>query len=214
MLLGDLTMQGLGMAGHEPPARQHDWAARQFGAERGKLRIGKAGDAGKTLDPPGRQPGRIIDQCPPAGLYQRGAIDRDREFRLGRRCDGSHGFRPAANPIQERIALQPGGRPAGKNSGQQQGQRQVGAPNSRKRRAAEHILRRGGETRNIEVRHIAVRAAGEQAGHRVEVPAQRPRTVKGFDGGIPAGEYLVAIGKHGAIAYLDQRVTPGIAGIG
>ena len=107
-------MQRLGVAGREPPARQHDRAARQFGAQRGKFRIGKAGGAGKTLDPPGRQPGRIIDQCPPAGLYQGGAIDRDREFRLGRRCDGSHGFR-SGDPVQERIALEPGDPHTGKN---------------------------------------------------------------------------------------------------
>ena len=201
--------RGSAWPGAEPPARQHDRAARQFGAERGKFGIGKAGGAGKALDPPGRQPGRIIDQCPPAGFYQGGAIDRDREIRLGWRCDGSHGFRPAGDPVQERIALQPGGRPAGKNSGQQQGQRQVGAPNSRKRRAAEHILRRGGETRNIEFSDFAVRAAGEQAGRRVKVPAQRPRPPESFDGGIPVGEYLVAIGEHGAVAHLDQRVMPG-----
>ena len=78
MLLGELPVQGLGVAGAKPPAHQHDRAARQFGAERGKFGIGKAGGAGKALDPPGRQPGRIIDQCPPAGFYQRGAIDRDR----------------------------------------------------------------------------------------------------------------------------------------
>ena len=144
MLLGELAVQGLGVAGREPPARQHDRAARQFGAERGKFGIGKAGGAGKTLDPPGRQPGRIIDQCPPAGLYQRGAIDRDREIRIGWRRDGGNGFR-AGDPVQERIAMNPGDPHTGNGGWQQQDQRQVGAPNSRKRRAAEHILRRGGE---------------------------------------------------------------------
>ena len=76
----------------------------------------------------------------------------------------------------------------------------MGAPKSGKRRAAEHILRRGGETRNIEVSDFAVRAAGEQAGRRVKVPAQRPRAGESFDGGIPVAEYLVAIGEHGAVA--------------
>ena len=109
MFLGELPVQGLGVAGVEPPARQHDRAARQFGAEHGKFRIGKAGDAGKTLDPPGRQPGRIIDQCPPASFYQRGTIDRDREIRVGWRGDGNdNGFRSGANPVQEHIALEPG----------------------------------------------------------------------------------------------------------
>ena len=127
MLLGDLTMQGLGMAGAKPPARQHDWVARQFGAERGKFRIGKAGDAGKTLDPPGRQPGRIVDQCPPAGLDQGYAIDRDREFRHRQGLDHGHGFSPA-DPVQERIAMNPGDPHTGNGGGQQQGQRQVDAP--------------------------------------------------------------------------------------
>ena len=86
------------------------------------------------------------------------------------------------------------------------------APKSRKRRAAEHILRCGGETRNIEVGDIAVRAAGEQAGRRVKVPAQRPRALEGFDGGIPVAEYFVAIGKHGAVANFCQRETPAAAG--
>ena len=34
MLLGELPVQGLGMAGREPPAHQHDRAAGQFGAQR------------------------------------------------------------------------------------------------------------------------------------------------------------------------------------
>ena len=88
------------------------------------------------------------------------------------------------------------------------------ATNSRKRRAAEHILRRGGETRNIEFSDFAVRAAGEQAGRRVKVPAQCPRPPERFEGGIPVGEYLIAIGEHGAVAHLDQCVMPGIARIG
>ena len=106
--------------------------------------------------------------------------------------------------------MDPGDPHTGNGGWQQQNQRQVSAPNSRKCRTAEHILRYGGETRNVEVRHVAVRAAGEQAGRCVEIPAQRPRPGKSFDGGIPVGEYLVAIGEHGAVTHLDQRVTPGI----
>ena len=110
--------------------------------------------------------------------------------------------------------MNPGDPHTGNGGGQQQDQRQAAAANSRKRRAAQHILRRGSEQGNIEFRDIAVRAAGEQAGRRVKVPAQRPRAVEGFNGAIPAGEYFVAIGQHGAVAHLDQRVTPGIAPIG
>ena len=121
MFLGELPVQGLGVAGAEPPARQHDRAARQFGAQRGKLGIGKAGGAGEALDPPGRQPGRIIDQCPPASFYQRGAIDCDREIRVGWRGGDDNGFR-SGDPVQERIALEPGDPHTGNGGGQQQDQ--------------------------------------------------------------------------------------------
>ncbi len=82
--------------------------------------------------------------------------------------------KPATVSCRQRIPLEPGGPHAGNGGGQQQRQRQVPAPNLRKRRAAEHILGRGGEPGNIEVRDIAVRAVGEQAGRRVKIPAQPP----------------------------------------
>ena len=134
--------RGSAWPGVKPPARQHDRAARQFGAERGKFGIGKAGGAGKALDPPGRQPGRIIDQCPPAGLDQGYAIDRYREIRVGWRGGDDNGFR-SGDPVQERIALEPGDPHTGNGGGQQQDQSQAAAPNPAKRRATKHILQCG-----------------------------------------------------------------------